>query len=137
MHTGPRILVAEDDAVFRRVIEFTISRAGFDVVGVSNGRDALEALSSGKFDGLVTDHQMPIMSGIELLNHVRGDDEWSGLSIILCTAKGLELDSEYLTQRYKLVAVLHKPFSPRQLAGLLQQCCASSPVEFSSGEVVL
>lgn len=118
-----RVVVAEDDAVFRRVIAFTLERAGFDVSPVANGQLAWELLQAGRVDCLVTDHQMPQLSGIELIAKTRGDERLRSLPIVLCTAKGLELDSEYLIRRYDLSAVLHKPFSPRKLADLLQDCC--------------
>lgn len=119
-----RILVAEDDAVFRRVIEFTLSRAGYQVSTAANGRLAKEHLAAESCDCLVTDHQMPEMSGIDLLNHIRAIEELRTLPVILCTAKGLELDSHFLMQRYGLTAVLHKPFSPRKLVDILSGCCA-------------
>lgn len=119
--TKKRVLVAEDDAVFRRVIEFTLSRAGFDVTTAANGALALQQLEIQQFDCLVTDHQMPELSGVELLNAIRKIDSLKNLPAILCTAKGLELDSQYLVERFNLIAVLHKPFSPRQLAGMLEQ----------------
>lgn len=119
-----RVLVAEDDSVFRRVIEFTLARAGFQVRTAANGAIALQQLQCESYDCLVTDHQMPEMSGIDLLNYVRGSENLRSMPAILCTAKGLELDSEFLQKRYQLAAVLHKPFSPRKLAELLVGCCA-------------
>ncbi len=121
--TGIRVAVAEDDAVFRRVITFTLERAGLTVLPVPNGELAWQLLQNEEVACLVTDHQMPLLSGIELLNRVRGDERLRDLPAVLCTAKGLELDSEYLMRRYNLAAILHKPFSPRKLAELLCECC--------------
>lgn len=123
-----RILIAEDDAVFRRVIEFTLSRAGFTVTAARNGMEALQYIQQQPFDCLVTDQQMPQLSGIELINNIRSSNsQQQNVPIILCTAKGLELDSEFLTDHYDLAAVLHKPFSPRHLAELLDKCCTPNP----------
>lgn len=114
-----RVLIAEDEPVFRRVITFTLERKGLEVEAVSNGQLALARLREETFDFVVTDHQMPYLTGIELLHHIRFTLELSTLPVILCTAKGLELDSEYLCDQYSLTAVLHKPFSPQRLAGLI------------------
>jgi two-component system, chemotaxis family, chemotaxis protein CheY len=122
----PSVLVAEDDSVFRRVICFTLTRAGFDVQAAADGQQAWDLLQQGMFDGLVTDHQMPRMSGIELLEQVRANPSLAELQIVLCTAKGLELDSEFLSNRYGLAAVMHKPFSPRKLGEVLEVCCKSA-----------
>lgn len=114
-----RVLIAEDEPVFRRVITFTLERKGLQVEAVGNGQLALARLREEAFDFVVTDHQMPCMTGIELLHHIRFTLELQTLPLILCTAKGLELDSEYLHEQYGLTAVLHKPFSPQRLAGLI------------------
>lgn len=116
---GAKILVAEDDPVFRRVIVFTLERQGFAVTAASNGMMAWELAQQHDFDGMVTDHQMPGLTGIELLERLRTTSKFVGKPIILCTAKGLELDSGFLIERYGLATVLHKPFSPQRLASLL------------------
>ena len=122
----PRVLIAEDEPVFRRVISFTLQRQGFQVTAVPNGAEAWERLNSEPFDAMVTDHQMPGGSGIELLEKVRASDLFGKFPIILCTAKGLELDAGYLIERFGLVTVLHKPFSPQRLAKLLSESQATS-----------
>lgn len=114
-----RALIAEDEPVFRRVIRFTLERKGLEVEAVGNGQLALARLREQEFDFVVTDHQMPCLTGIELVHHIRFTLGLQTLPVILCTAKGLELDSEYLREQYGLIAVLHKPFSPQHLAGLI------------------
>ncbi len=116
---GAKILVAEDDPVFRRVIVFTLERHGFVVAAANNGMIAWELAQAHDFDGLVTDHQMPGLTGIELLERLRSTSKFTDKPIVLCTAKGLELDTSFLIERYGLASVLHKPFSPQRLASLL------------------
>jgi CheY-like chemotaxis protein len=114
----PTVLIAEDDPVFRRVSCFTVSKCGVQVEAVGDGATALQRLLAGGIDFLVTDHEMPGLSGVEVLEQVAS----SGTAVpptILCTAKGLELDSQGLTERFDLVAVIHKPFSPRRLNDLI------------------
>ena len=111
------VLIAEDDPVFRRVMVFSIARQGLTVECVSDGEAAYQRLCLGGISFLVTDHQMPICSGVELLERMATSN--TGIvrpPAILCTAKGLELDSADLQSRYDLVAVMHKPFSPRRLS---------------------
>lgn len=115
------VLIAEDDPVFRRVMGFSIARSGLTVESVGDGQAAYERLSQGGIHFLVTDHQMPICSGLELLDRMVANKNKSNPwpPVILCTAKGLELDSQALESRYNLVAVMHKPFSPRKLTELI------------------
>lgn len=114
-----RVLIADDEPVFRRVMAFTLERRGLVVEAVQNGADALLRLRRDSFDVVVTDLQMPGMSGIELLAHIRFTLGLTTLPLVLCTAKGLELDAQQISQQYDLTAVLHKPFSPQRLASLI------------------
>lgn len=114
-----RVLIADDEPVFRRVIMFTLERRGLVVEAVKNGADALARLRQSPFDFVVTDLQMPVMNGLELVRHIRSALELVSLPVILCTGKGLELDGQKLCQQYGLTAVLHKPFSPQHLARLI------------------
>lgn len=116
-----RVLIVDDEPVFRRVIMFTLERRGLVVEAVNNGADALARLRQSPFDFVVTDLQMPVMDGMELVRQIRSTLGLATLPLILCTGKGLELDSERLCQKYDLAAVLHKPFSPQHLARLILQ----------------
>lgn len=68
---GVRILVVDDDALIRWSLEKSLGEAGFSVVTARDGVDAVEKLEGGAFEVVITDMQMPRMSGGELLSHVR------------------------------------------------------------------
>lgn len=112
------ILIVEDDAVFRRVLSFTVGKTGLNVETASNGELGYQRLKQGGIDFLVTDLQMPICTGVELLTRLQ-DEGFDRPPTILCTAKGLELDTEMLKNKFSLTAILHKPFSPRNLSELV------------------
>ncbi|MGI9441367.1 MAG: response regulator [Rubripirellula sp.] len=118
-----RVLIAEDDPVFRRVLAAAISRTGVDTETVSNGNEAYERIQRGGVDFLVLDYQMPICSGIEFLERMAtGKQNKHDLPpTILCTAKGFEIDGPALSERFDLVAILHKPFSATQLGTLISE----------------
>ncbi len=129
-----RILVAEDDPVFRRVIVFTLERAGFTVFAAGNGKEAWDYLQSHEIDCLVSDHQMPIMSGIELVQRIE-ESSFRGLfPIVMCTAKSLEFDSDFLTEHYRLAAIMQKPFSPAGLVGVLKEVCTATAEKELAGK---
>ncbi|QDT06694.1 Chemotaxis protein CheY [Rubripirellula lacrimiformis] len=113
------VLIAEDDPVFRRVLTFTIARTGLAVEAVCDGAAAFDRLKKGGIDFLITDHQMPICSGLELLQRIVDDKSIGKIPTVLCTAKGLELDTQGLKKKFDLVEVMHKPFSPRRLSDLI------------------
>ena len=120
LKTKFNVLVAEDDPVFRRVMEFTLGRGCLVVESVSDGLSALHRLEAGGIDFLVTDQQMPGCTGLELLAQKKNNPVISGIPAILCTAKGFELDTQHLINEFNLIEVMHKPFSPRRLSKVIQ-----------------
>ena len=113
------VLIVEDEPVFRRVMSFTVARSGLQVETASDGDQAYQRLLQGGIDFLVTDHQMPVCTGLELLQRLVENNDVAQPPTILCTAKGLELDSRELESRFHLVGIMHKPFSPRKLSDLI------------------
>ncbi|MBN1852752.1 MAG: response regulator [Pirellulales bacterium] len=125
-NTRARILVAEDNPALAAVIEFNLRRAGCAVTRMRNGRLALEAAMEEDFDLVVTDHQMPEMTGIELCERLRALPQYMDTPIIMLTAKGLELDMSNLGETVGVSEYLSKPFSPAELVRKIEECLISS-----------
>ncbi len=88
-----RILIAEDDAISRRLLESTLSKWGHDVVAVSDGRAALEVLQAKNPPPLaILDWMMPEMDGVQVCQVVRGPTTERILYVLLLTAKGRKED---------------------------------------------
>ena len=109
-----RILVADDQPLFRRLIEAALRTAGHQVVLVADGREAWETLESGEFDLAVLDWMMPEVDGPTLCRRIREKARPRYVYLILLTAKdqledvisGLDAGAdEYLV----------KPFNPEEL----------------------
>jgi CheY-like chemotaxis protein len=130
-----RILVADDDDVSRLMVQFQLSRAGYDVVVAANGREALDCLQSSDFDILITDEQMPVVSGRELCKLVRAEARFADVPIIMVTSKCLEFDVATLREQFGVVEVLPKPFSPRELLKSVQTCVQSRQPVSAGGPV--
>jgi two-component system, chemotaxis family, chemotaxis protein CheY len=113
-----KILVCEDNVALSGVISFNLVRAGFEVTSVGNGRLALEALAKERFDLVLSDQQMPMMTGIQLCENIRELPAHQGTPFILLTAKCMEIDFGRLQQQLGISAALPKPFSPSELI-----CC--------------
>lgn len=128
MSGQPRILIAEDNRVLADVIRFNLAEEGFDVTVATHGRRALKAAQAEAFDLIISDYQMPGLSGEELLSAVRADSLSHDAVCILCSAKGYELDSQRLTDELRLMRIVMKPFSPSELVGLAHQALAAEPV---------
>ncbi len=122
------ILVAEDERVMSDVIRFNLLRAGYDVTVARNGEEAWERLQDRRANLLLTDFQMPRLTGVELCRKLRTElPDWH-LPVILLSARGLELNAAALESELGITAVLFKPFSPRELMQLVAESLASAPV---------
>jgi len=112
------ILIAEDNAVSRKLLENSLSKAGHDVVAAANGRQAFEIFRETFFPMVLTDWMMPEMDGIALCRAIRNHASPGYVYIVFLTAKdskddiiaGLEAGADdYLT----------KPFHPTELMARL------------------
>lgn len=113
-----RILIVEDNPAMSNVIRFNLERAGFEVEVATNGAEAARLFDEQSFDLVITDLQMPEMSGEELCRHIRRLAGPSTVPIVVCSAKGLEIDTARMFVDYELEQVLFKPFSPVKLVSL-------------------
>ncbi|RAK56432.1 ATP-binding protein [Phenylobacterium deserti] len=66
-----RVLLAEDNAINRKVVEVILGAAEVEVVSVENGREALEAFKAADFDAILMDIQMPVMDGLSAIRAIR------------------------------------------------------------------
>ncbi len=87
-----KILLAEDDDVFRLLLGTLLFEDGYDVVAAPDGMKAWERLDGEGADLCVFDVDMPGMTGIDLLKRLRNDDRFSGLPVIMLTVKALVED---------------------------------------------
>lgn len=88
MNKDMKILVVDDFSTMRRIIKNLLRDLGFSNADeADDGNTALPMLQTGKYDFLVTDWNMPGMTGIELLQHVRADANLKTLPVLMVTAE--------------------------------------------------
>lgn len=110
-----RVLLCDDEIHILRAAEFKLKRAGYDVQIAGDGQEAWEAIEVRKPDILITDCQMPRLDGVGLVRRVRENPHTQDLPVLMLTAKGYELSHEELAEKLNVIAVIAKPFSPREL----------------------
>jgi CheY-like chemotaxis protein len=120
-----KILVCEDNTALSGVVCFNLVRAGFEVTCAMNGRLALEALQKSSFDLVLSDQQMPMMTGIQLCESLRQLPAHRRTPFILLTAKCMEIDFAKLQQTLGISAALPKPFSPSELVNCIEETLAA------------
>jgi signal transduction histidine kinase/DNA-binding response OmpR family regulator len=127
--TQPRkILVAEDNVVNQRVAVGLLSRRGHDVTVVSNGLQALDAVTRERFDVVLMDVQMPEMDGFEATAAIRVLERATGrhVRIIAMTAHALTGDSERCLQ-HGMDGYVSKPFSAQVLWSSVEDFALPEP----------
>ncbi len=121
---GLRILVAEDNAVNRKLVVTLLSKRGHEVTAVTDGSEAVRAVESAEqaFDLVVMDVQMPVMSGIEAASAIRRGEQGSSrhLPIIALTAHAMEGDRERALSA-GMDGYLTKPIDVDELVATVEQ----------------
>ena len=107
------------------VIRFNLEKAGFDVTVAKCGTTAWKLLCEREFDLMVSDFQMPGITGGELCERVRQEPRHGEMPIILLTAKELELDGTHYLDELSVSTIMAKPFSPRELTKAVQTYLAA------------
>lgn len=83
-----RILVVDDFNTMRRIVKNILKQLGFENVGeAENGQEALEVLKKEKFDFVITDWNMPVMNGLDLLKAIKADAALKDIPVMMVTAE--------------------------------------------------
>ena len=107
-----KLLLAEDTADLNRVITVMLEHAGFDVDSVFDGEEALNAILTNGYDGVVLDIMMPKRDGISVLEEMRGRNIIT--PVLLLTAKA-EVDDRVAGLEAGADDYLPKPFAMKEL----------------------
>lgn len=108
---GQRILVIEDSAVIRRLIEVCLRAADLDIHMSEDGPSGLEAVRTENPDLLVLDIGLPGMDGWQVLDHIRNDPGTRSLPVVVLTAHAEE-ESRRRADEGGADAFVTKPFQP-------------------------
>jgi Response regulators consisting of a CheY-like receiver domain and a winged-helix DNA-binding domain len=134
------ILVVEDETAIRSMINFSLSRAGFQVKEAKNVEQAKEQINNKSPDLVLIDWMLPDESGLELAKSIKQDEVTKGIGIIMLTAKAEERDKiagfesgadDYVT----------KPFSQHELVArikaVLRRTSYGEEEQLVSGPIVI
>ena len=114
-----KVLLAEDDPVFRELVSDILQEAGYEVLAGENGQEALDLLLTRGADMAVLDLNMPVMDGLELTRRIRSDENLKEMPILMLTVRSYVEDQitgfdrgadDYLT----------KPFDRKMLIARLR-----------------
>lgn len=114
------ILSVDDSASMRQMIQLTLSGAGYQVVQAQDGADGLAKAQASAVDLVVTDLNMPVMNGLELIKALRNLPAYKGVPILFLTT---ESDPEMKKEAKAAGATgwITKPFQQDQLVAVVKK----------------
>ena len=110
-----KILIADDDLLFRTLVSEVLTDAGYEVSPHENGALAWESLQTEGADMAVLDVNMLEMDGVELLNHIRADERFRGMPVLMLTIRSM-VDDQVESYNHGADDYLTKPFAFSVLA---------------------
>ena len=124
-----RILIVDDEPHVTRVLKLSLRPFGYEVESVSDPREAMDKLKGFMPDVLITDIQMPGLTGRELCERIHAEMPQRDFLILVMTAMAARENREWVS-RIPNAEFLEKPLSPRSLVTLLEDyfapACAAS-----------
>jgi len=113
----PRLLVVDDESRILSALRRSLRREGFEIVSAESPAEALDVLDAQRVDFVLSDHKMPGMSGLELLERVAG--RWPEVGRALLTGWPEEVPASR-AKAAGILAVLPKPWDDGELKQLLR-----------------
>jgi len=108
------IMVVDDSASIRQVVNLTLKKSGYDVIEATDGRDALSKLTGQKVNLIVCDVNMPNMDGIMFLKSLKSTDAYRFTPVIMLTTESQEARKQEGKAAGARAWVV-KPFKPEQM----------------------
>lgn len=110
-----RFLVVDDSPTMRRIVINALKTFGYtEVVEAGDGQEGFDRLNANEIDFVITDWNMPVMTGLELTKAIRSSEKYKNVPILMVTTRGLKQDIiEALKARVNNYVV--KPFTPHVL----------------------
>ncbi len=115
-----KILTVDDSPSVRQMVKLALSSAGYDMIEAANGADGLRAAKAAALDMVVTDLNMPVMNGLELIRELRKLPAYRGVPILFLTT---ESDAEMKRQTKAAGATgwVTKPVQQDQLVSVVKK----------------
>jgi len=115
-----KVLIVDDEANIVTALDYLLSRSGYEVRSASNGEEALRQVQDFAPDLVLLDVMIPRKSGYDVCQRIRERPEWSGIKIMILSAKGREAE---ISKGLALGAdqYITKPFSNAELVARIGQ----------------
>jgi two-component system, OmpR family, alkaline phosphatase synthesis response regulator PhoP len=115
-----RVLVVDDESHIVQVVSLKLRNAGYDVITAPDGEEGYETACRERPDVIITDYQMPYMTGLELCRQLARNPATRKIPVLMLTARGYALDEDDLVVG-NIRDVMSKPFSPRLIVAQVKK----------------
>jgi len=109
-----KVLVVDDEIHIVHVVAIKLRNNDYEVITAENGAEAFKLACEVNPDIVVTDFQMPVMTGLELVGKLRQTEETKNTPVIMLTARNFAIEDEQ-KEKLQISECLSKPFSPKEL----------------------
>lgn len=115
-----KIATVDDSASVRQMVSFTLKGAGYEVVECCDGKDALDKINGAGVNMVITDLNMPIMNGLELIKSLRAKPEYKFMPIVFLTTES-QPEKKEAAKAAGATGWIVKPFKPDQLLSVVKK----------------
>lgn len=115
-----RILTVDDSPTFRHMVACTLRGAGYEVIEAADGREALAKASRTPVDFILTDHNMPMMDGLMLIQALRATPQYGAVPIVMLTTES-SADMKAQGRAAGATGWMVKPFAPERLLEVVRR----------------
>jgi DNA-binding response OmpR family regulator len=121
----PRILVVDDEAVIRRILQQALSQRGLEVIEAPTGMDALQRVKDSEPDAILLDAMLPDIHGFDICKRLKESRRYHHIPVLMMTAvyKGWRMAAD-LKESYGVVGYIEKPFDIRDVVQRLENALA-------------
>ena len=123
-----KILVVDDEIHILRVVAIKLKNNGFEVLTASDGAEGFDIAQKENPDLIISDFQMPNMTGIEMVEKLRQQDNTRHIPVVMLTARGFAIEDQQ-KQNLNIAEFLSKPFSPKELLNTIEDVLESCAVK--------
>jgi len=109
-----KVLVVDDEVHIVHVVAIKLRNNGYEAIIAGNGAEAYDLAASEKPDIIIADYMMPVMSGLELIEKLRANNQTKDIPVILLTARNFAIE-DGRQQQLRISQCITKPFSPKEL----------------------
>jgi two-component system chemotaxis response regulator CheY len=115
-----KLLTVDDSASIRQMVNFTLTKAGYQVFEAIDGKDGLEKASKQSFDMIITDLNMPVMDGIQMMAAVRKLPGYGFTPMLMLTTES-QAEKKDAGRKAGATGWIVKPFNAEQLIAVVQK----------------